>query len=57
MLTQVCHFPDVPLFQRKEGNQTAVTSDEHVTCVIPSGAELLFFWAWQAKTPFITIHM
>lgn len=43
MLTQICHFPDVLLFQRKEGNQTAVTSDEHVTCVIPSGAELLFF--------------
>lgn len=37
MLTQVCHFPDVLLFQRKEENQTAVitvASDEHVTCVI-----------------------
>lgn len=46
MLTQVCHFPDVLLFQRKEENQTAVitvASDEHVTCVIPSSAELLFF--------------
>lgn len=65
MLTQVCHFPDVLLFQRKEENQTAVitvASDEHVTCVIPSSAELLFFWARQAKTLFInsiwpTIHM